>query len=412
MEQHRLTNRLNHRMTLRDPDSLRKDAKLLLLISALFTIAVALSNTFVNVYLWKLQKDFIVIGRFNLFQYIAMMATFIVAGRLAKNLDRVLLLRFGVMVLAIFYLVVLWLSKESVHYIVILGTILGIGQGFYWFSFNMLYFEITEPNTRDVFNGMNGLYTSISGIIAPFLSGWFLSHQTGVTGYRTIFIISLLVFLLAIITSFFFYKRSFKGDYRLKEVLSESIYQKKWRNILLGMMAQGGREGVIIFLVGLLVYISTNNEFSLGTYSMAISAVSLVTYFSVGKWIKKNWRKRSMMIGSIMMALVVVPMFIDTNYITLFIYGIGTSIFAPLYFIPLTSIVFDLIGETEDTAELRGEYIVLREIGLNMGRIFITLIFIYFVKIIGSDHLRFLLLFSGSLQVVTWYFIKSVQTND
>lgn len=84
-----------------------------------------------------------------------------------------------------------------------------------------------------------------------------------------------------------------------------------------------------------------------------------------------------MLIGSIMMSVAVIPMFLDTNYTTLLIYGIGTSIFAPLYFIPLTSVVFDLIGINEDSANLRDEYIVIREIGLNLGRMFSVLIFIF-----------------------------------
>lgn len=95
-------------------------------------------------------------------------------------------------------------------------------------------------------------------------------------------------FLLAVIVSFFFYKRKSIGQYRLKQVIKQTLHQKAWSHVFLAMMAQGGREGVITFLIGLLVYIYTKNEFSLGTYSMVISGVSLVTYFLVGKWLKKH----------------------------------------------------------------------------------------------------------------------------
>ena len=56
MEQ-RISKKINHEGRLRHPKHLGKDAVLLQLISALFTIAVALSNTFVNIYLWKLEKN-------------------------------------------------------------------------------------------------------------------------------------------------------------------------------------------------------------------------------------------------------------------------------------------------------------------------------------------------------------------
>jgi len=395
-------------MKLDHPSKLKKDAKLLLFVSTLYTIAIALSNTFVNVYLWKLQKSYIIIGWFNFFQYLATVLIFIIAGKLSRYWDRIILLRIGVAVLTLFYLIVLAFGSNSIHHSVFLGILLGIGQGFYWFSFNNLYFEITSPHDRDIFNGMNGLYTSAAGIIAPFLSGWFISREMGFTGYRYIFIVSLVVFAIAVLVSFFFYKRPSRGKYRLTYVLKQSIYPTPWRNISLGIMAQGGREGVITFLTGLLVFISTGNEFSLGTYSMLISLVALISYFLTGKWMKKQWRNRSMMVGSVMMALVVFPMFIHISYTTLLIYGIGTSLFAPLYFLPLTSTVFDYIGQNEENANLRTEYIVLREIGLNLGRMLILVVFIFFIKWVGIQHLRYILLISGTLQVVTWLFFRKV----
>ncbi|OEF99422.1 hypothetical protein BHF71_01575 [Vulcanibacillus modesticaldus] len=394
------------------PKVLGKDTKLLLIISTLFTIAVTLSNTFVNVYLWKLTKDYLIIGWFNFYQYLVMMLTFIVAGRITKKYDRVIILRFGVTFLSFFYLAVLMFGPSASKYYMILGVLLGIGQGFYWFAYNLLYFEITESNNRDVFNGWNGLFTSLGGIIAPFLSGWIISRKAGFSGYKIIFLVSLIIFLATVLLSFLFHKRELSGSYRLLKAFKGVIEDLEWKNIFLGMTAQGLRDGVITFLTGLLVYISTGKEFSLGVYSMVISAVALVSYYIVGKILKKDWRNLSMMIGSFMMALAVIPMVIYTSYVTIMIYGIGTSIFAPLYFIPLTSKVFDKIGESKSSARLSGEYIVIREIGLNFGRILIILIFIFFIKAIGKEHLRYLLMLSGSTQILTWYFMKSVNSGN
>ncbi len=403
--------RLNHSVRLKHPREIGKDGKLLLITSTLFTVAITLSNTFVNVYLWRIEKNYILIGWFNFYQYITMMITFVFAGKLAKTMDRVFILRIGVIILTIFYLVVFLLGASSAKYNNLLGIILGTGQGFYWFAYNILYFEITEPKNRDIFNGWNGLLTSIGGIIAPFTAGWFISHHSGLTGYRKIFFTSLIIFLFAVLISFLFYKRKSPGYYRLNEVIKESMKNSKWRNIILGMIAQGAREGLIIFIIGLLIYIKTNNEFSLGSYEMIISAVSSVTYFSVGKFMKKEWRDRSMLLGTMMMAIVVIPMFLKINYSTLLMYGIGTSIFAPLYFIPLTSKIFDAIGENDITASLRDEYVVMREIGLNLGRVMMLLLFIYFVKALGIEWLKYLLLLAGSMQIFTWYFMKSVHTD-
>lgn len=408
MEQ-RANRRIAHGANLKHSRSLDKDAWLLLFISFLYTFAVALSNTYVNVYLWKLKESFLIIGLFNLYQYIAIMIGFIIAGRVSKILDRVFILRIGVIVLTIFYLTVLLLGDEAPKYHALLGIQLGLGEGFFWYSFNLLYFEITERENRDSFNGWNGLLTSTSGIIIPFLSGWFISSRTGVTGYSTIFFISLVVFVVAVIISFFFQRMVYTGVYRLKEVFKETSRKSDWRNIFLAMTAQGMREGVILFLIGLLIYIEKKNEFSLGTYTMIISAVTSITYFLVGRYIKRNWRDTSMLIGALFMALAVIPLSLEISYNRILIYGIGTSLFAPLYFIPLTSKTFDRIGKDNKSADLRGEYIVVREAGLNCGRIIVTLVFIVIVKFIGTEYLQYLLLFSGSIQIMAWYFMKQVK---
>lgn len=79
-----------------------KDLLLLLLIGGLYSLSIALSNTFVNVYLWKQTGDFFQIGLYNLTVAIIQPVTFIFAGRMAKKVDRIIVLRLGVIFLAIF----------------------------------------------------------------------------------------------------------------------------------------------------------------------------------------------------------------------------------------------------------------------------------------------------------------------
>ena len=57
---------------LTDRKQLDREAWLLQLISGLFAASTALSNTFVNVYLWKINSQFSLIGWFNLVGYVAM----------------------------------------------------------------------------------------------------------------------------------------------------------------------------------------------------------------------------------------------------------------------------------------------------------------------------------------------------
>ncbi len=132
-----------------------RDLVLLLLIGGLYTLAISLSNTFVNIYLWKQTQNYVNLGLYNLASVVLQPLTFLVGGKLAKRIDRSIFVRIGVGTLAIFFIVVLVAGKSASQYILLMGALLGVGYGFYWLAFNLLTFEITEPETRDFFNGFS-----------------------------------------------------------------------------------------------------------------------------------------------------------------------------------------------------------------------------------------------------------------
>lgn len=80
-----------------------RDLVLLLLIGGLYTLAISLSNTFVNIYLWKQTQNYVNLGLYNLASVVLQPLTFLIGGKLAKRIDRSILLRIGVGTLAYFF---------------------------------------------------------------------------------------------------------------------------------------------------------------------------------------------------------------------------------------------------------------------------------------------------------------------
>src|SRR5690606_1929702 len=209
--------------------SITKDLIFLLIIGGLYSLSIALSNTFVNVYIWKQTEDFFQIAIYNLTVVIFQPLTFILAGKMAKKVDRMIVFRIGIIFLAVFYVTVLITGTNANKFLILLGAILGIGYGFYWLAFNVLTFEITEPETRDFFNGFLGILNSVGGMIGPLLAGFIISRLTGFVGYTVIFIISLSIFALATFLSFFMSKRSATGNYYFIKIFHERKRNKNWK---------------------------------------------------------------------------------------------------------------------------------------------------------------------------------------
>jgi YQGE family putative transporter len=395
-----------------ESDRLHSQDILLLAISSLFAVANALSGTFVNVYIWKVKNDFALIGWFALSHQITMAITFWLAGKWVKEHNKMHSLRLGVAVSALFYMLVLMLEKQAADYVLLLGVVQGLSSGFFWLAFNVVYFEVTTPGNRDKFNGWAGLLGSGAGMFAPWISGFLITRMDNTSGYKLIFTISLVIFLIGVVVSFFLKKRKVKGKY----IWLHAFHRLKskgnpWRILVPALIAQGTREGVFGFIIGLMVFIATKNEMKLGNFSLISSAVALVSFMLVGKWLKPRLRKHAMLIGAVMMVVVIFPFFWTVNYTTLLIFGIGTALFIPLFTIPMTSTVFDIIGQDEESAKQRVEYVVLRELALNVGRIFGTVAFIITISWSKAPLvINIFLLIIGSSPVWAWLYMRKLKS--
>jgi MFS transporter, YQGE family, putative transporter len=384
--------------------------RLLLTVNGLFAAGNALSGTFVSVYLWKARNDFALIGWFAAVQQVTMAITFWLAGKWVKEHNKMNALRLGVIASAVFYGFVLLLGPSAVRYVWALGMVQGMASGFFWLAFNVVYFEVTDPDNRDRFNGLAGILGSGAGMLAPWLSGIIIASMGHSAGYRLIFSLSLGVFILGAVTSFFLKKRKVSGHYGWMFAFRKMKDQSGlWKRVFFAMVAQGVREGVFGFLIALMVYISTKNEAKLGSFSLFTSAVAFASFYAAGRWLKPRLRKWGMLLGVTGMIVVILPFFWSVDYRMLLVFGIGTALFIPLYTVPLTSAAFDLIGRDKESSSHRVEFIVLRELGLNAGRLLGTLAFIAVVTLSPTPlNINLLLLGVGSSPLVVWILMRGL----
>ncbi len=377
-----------------------KDLLLLLFIGGLYSLSVALSNTFVNIYLWKQSGEFVDIAIYNLAVVIVQPLVFIVAGRWAKKVDRVIVLRIGVIFLAFFYMAVLYFGDKAQYHLIVLGSLLGAGYGFYWLAYNVLTFEITEPETRDFFNGFLGTLASAGGIIGPISAGFLITRFTSNIGYSIIFGISLALFAAAVVTSFFIKRRPAQGVYCFTKVLQERKNNDNWRFVTNAHFLQGLRDGTFVFIISVFVFISTGSELALGTFGLINSGIAFLAYALVARFVKKENRKKAMLLGGFFLYCAIFLIIFEVTYPRLLIYAAFIAIAYPLMLVPYESMTYDIIGKGWKAAEMRIEYIVVREVYLNGGRIVSILAFIgaivffnetesipIFLLIIGSGHL-------------------------
>ncbi|RPF55621.1 MFS transporter [Aquisalibacillus elongatus] len=364
----------------------KKNLVLLLVIGWLYTLGIYLSSIFINIFLWKQTGDLYILALYNLSIYFVQTIIFILIGKWVKRIDRVIILRAGIFVISVFFISVLLLSSRASDVYLILGGLIGAGYALFWLAYNILTFEVTEPYTRDYFNGMFGALQSLSGIVGPVSAGWIITTLTGYKGYFTIFFISFVLFILAIICSVFLERREVEGDYNIKEVIRERKNNPQWFWILVAHLFQGMREGVFLFLIGLWVYLGTQSELIVGVYNMIYAVASFVMYQIVARIVKPDNRKQLILIGAIVLYLSIIWLLYANEAVDFYVYAATLGIFLPLFFAPYMSISYDIIGQARKAREYRVEYIIFRDIILNSGRTLSLMLFLLGLSIFTTDQ--------------------------
>ena len=162
-------------------------------------------------------------------------------------------------------------------------------------------------------------------------------------------------------------------------------------------LAQGLREGIFAFLINLHVYLVGKSEWALGKFAFINSFVSMVAYYLVARFIKQRWRKQAILVGGMTLFFAVFLIIIRPNLPMFIVYGIVISLAYPLVLIPYISTLYDVIGSSKEAGKLRIEYIVVRELFLNLGRVFSIITFLLTCSFLPAERIiPYLLVIFGS----------------
>ena len=384
-----------------------KDAKALLIVSTLFTFAMGISNIFVNVFFWKQTNNFKIIVIYNMMHYIVIPMIFILGGIIAKRKNGIWPLRLGLLCYALFFGVILLVGTKGVGYIYILGIIHGIASGFYWLAFNTLCFDFTNINNRDTFNGFNGSCAGIAAAAAPITAAYIISRFEGMTGYKVVFAITLVIFLVLILISLTLRCKNYAGKLNYKKAFFGNC--EEWRIIRKSTVFWGFRDVIIVFIINILIIETTKSELSLGKLTLIASLLSSVAYILVQKVVKPPRRRLAIIIGSLGSFFAVLGLAVEVIYVTLLLYVIVDAIFIPFYLIQLNSSTYNVINRAHDE-DMRIEYMINRDIMLNTGRIISAGILLIMLNISAdATVLQGFLIFIGLAPAVSGHFLRKLR---
>ncbi len=384
---------------------LHPQARVALTLHGLCTAASALCEIFVSVYFWRIRQDFSVVC----WHYFAVFAVtpviFLASGWLAQRWDRLYPYRAGLLLYATYYLTLLMLRERSSDYAVHLGALLGVTWGFYWSGVNVFDFDVTEHGNRERYFGFMQALSGIVRFAAPLVGGALIATASdNLTGYYLVFTVAIICYVSAFVLSFWMPRDVQRRPYRLRRALFPGKDQRDWRLIMAAAFTIAGTFNIFTFLLGLLMYMKSENELNVGALASIQAIAAIVTSIIVGRTMTPRSRLKYMRWGVVMLLAAGTLMFTELTLFTLLIFGLLRSTAAPLFGIAHFSLRMDAIANTAEQPHQRIEYIGAWEVPLALGRVIVMLLLIGLADRFteGELGIRIALFMLCSLRILTY----------
>jgi MFS transporter, YQGE family, putative transporter len=367
---------------------------------ACFGLATTMSALFLNLYLWRLSEDLTVNASFILVTFTFGVVSFVIGAYLSKRSDRLYSYQIGVGLTALFYLLVILLQESTADYPMLIGILNGLATGFYWLGYLVLIYDLVDSGSRSNFMGKQMAVFGLANTIGPAFAG-FIITQFNFMGYNLVFTLSLLLFL----TGFFLSLRLPKDNSPKKPLNLRLLWRfnrrkKTLKPMWFGWFVWGMCEGLLGFFPTVILFMTVKNEFLVGISSILFGSVAILSSLWHSKYNHEGKEPITILIVWLMYFASCVPMLLDLNVWTVFIFLIVNEISKALLGVSYFSFMFRTIADLPKRSGLRTESMVAREIMLNGGRILSILLFIllyHFANELTYYYLLFTILIQGLL---------------
>lgn len=349
---------------------LGKDAVTALIIHSCFQFGASMSGLFLNLYLWRLTQDLTVNALYNLIVFAITPIAFAAGGWIAKKRDRMVTYRIGIVMIALFYLMVILAQEQVPQYYIWFALFNGVAAGFYWTGYLVLQYDVSTEANRIRFLAMNMVMFNSAGLAGPALAGFVIQRNDGLQGYMIIFTLAFIMFVIAAVISFRIpMVQSHHKAYYLKFMGLVMHRNKRWLKALYSFFVLGLFQGLMLFLPNIMLFQAVGREDWVGYLGVFFSSLTVATGYVISrKAQKENVRKyvffstTGVVAGSGLL-LTGVELWSVVLFMILF------SICNPLAINTLTSYYYRLIGSLPLKGQLRIESVVMRELFLNLGRV-------------------------------------------
>lgn len=378
---------------------INKNAKFLMIVDWIYSIIGLFASTFLVAYFLKITNESIVqISMYYIIMFSVLGLGQLLLGNIVKTkpLIRTKILSIGIVIKALFILIIAILKENIAIYFPIIAILYGIAEVFFWSSHEVIQIDVTTNDNRKRFMSIKKIMGTIISIVAPIVLGSSIELYSFSKIAIYVFVLSVIQIVISLNVKTQNFTENNIEKYSIKKFLKslDSVQKEKINKYKKSIIAYGIIESSVSTLVTIITIMTFRTSLNLGILTSIFSIFSMGSLYLYNKFYNKKNAKFILYLSSGLIVLGVGGLVFDINKVTLVIFKLfyGTNI-----------VVLDVIYNTKkgnivkecNIEEWKVEWCIYSELFISLGRV------MGYVLMLIAGILNNMLIFKVLLVIVT-----------
>jgi YQGE family putative transporter len=376
-------------------------------IHGAYTAANLLAGTFLSIFLWRASHDLAPIAIYSGLSALMIPMAFLANGLICRGLSAGASIRLGLGGNGLVYFFVLLLATRAPHWVVPLGLLKGLAEGFYWSGFHPVTYDSTSDRDRDRYFGLQAGANAFLTATLPPAAGAIIvagAHQFGgpTAGYELVFALAA-VTLIAAMALAGRLPATPRPRLSIGRVMRLGRRNPDWQWVTCARLADGFTGSLLGLVLTILTFLVLNSEQQVGNFNGLMGLLGVGMSLLLATVMKPRHRTLYALVGG---SLLVLSTFLLPLYLTgwaLLAFGLLRAIGGPLHGNALAPVALQVIDRDPAPHAMRFEYIVHSELCLGVGRVLSIGCFLLLVSPINQMLLaRVVVVIAGAAPLLIW----------
>jgi MFS transporter, YQGE family, putative transporter len=378
----------------------------MVLVHGAYTAANLLAGAFLSIFLWRASHDLAPIALYSGLCALVIPGAFVANGLLWRGIGAGASIRIGLFGCGLSYLVILMLGSDAPHWVVLLGLLRGVAEGFYWSGFHLVTYDTTSDRDRDRYFGAQATASLLLTATLPPAAGAIIVAGTRVggtyRGYQLVFALSAVVLMAAMVVAGQLPSAA-RERLSLRRVATLTRRNPDWRWVTRARLADGFTGSLIGLVLTILMFLVLKNEQQVGNFNGLMGLLGVAISLGLAAFMKPRHRIACALVGG---ALLVLSTFLLPLYLTAWAivgFGLLRAVGGPLHGNALAPVALQVIDRDPAPRVMRYEYIVHQELCLGIGRVLSIGGFLLLVAPMNQMLLaRIVVVVAGAAPILIW----------